>query len=133
MSRTTRALRIAAAYVVAPFAAAPALYAIVAVGAGDSPLPAIIAPLTFHGLMVTMMAAVAVAIGGTAMLLVSPAARPFQGVLSWTLVGFVLGMLAGVPFIGLDAQLAVLGGGLAGAACAAIFRLIAGRPAQRGS
>ena len=126
-----RAVRLLLAYVISPLIAAPVLFGTVFLLEGQSPWPALIAPLTFHGMMITFVAALAVLFAGTLLYFVSRSTAQFSRIWVWALVGACLGVLLGLPYLGFGATPVLLGGVLTGAASATLFRLIAGSPVSR--
>ncbi len=125
-----KVVRVLAAYIVAPLVAAPALLGTASLLRGQSPITALVAPLTFHGILITIVAAAAVLIAGTTMLLITRASENASRLAVWVVVGGMLGSLIGLMYAEFGAFLVIACGASTGIACATVFRLIAGDPFQ---
>ena len=125
-----KVVRVLVAYTVAPLVAAPALFATASVIRGQSPIYALAAPLTFHGMLITIVAAAAVLVAGTTMLLFTRVSEIASRVVVWAVVGGMLGALIGLMYVAFGPFLVLACGAVTGVACATVFRLIAGDPFQ---
>ena len=123
-------VRLLMAYTVAPLVAAPALFGTAFVIGGQSPIPALTAPLTFHGILIKIVAAAAVLVAGTTMLLLTRVSEVASRAVVWAVVGGMFGSLIGLMYAEFGPFLVITCGAITGIACATAFRLIAGDPFQ---